>query len=77
MHGDIVPIARVLEIVREANWCRLETPADDFTVHVGYDYYLYIASTKDCVNAATQVNAGKLFAERFDQEGSPYTPNDG
>lgn len=82
VHGEMVPISVAVEIVREMlreqSWCRLESLADDFTVHVGDDYYLYIASTQPCARAVAEVDAGRLFVEPFaPDDGSPYIPKDG
>ncbi|MGC4936596.1 hypothetical protein [Kribbella sp. DT2] len=47
--GAVVPITTALELVRVmlrdgGAWCRLEVE-DRFTVHIGYDQYMYIGST--------------------------------
>jgi hypothetical protein len=81
-HGRVVPIAAALDLVRgmlrNEAWCRLESPNDDFTVHVGDELYLYVGATTDCASAVAEVGEGPLFVEAFDpDEGSPYIPNDG
>lgn len=53
--GAEVPLAVALELVRamlrdEGVWCRLEVEGM-FSVHVGWDQYLYIGSSRPCVDA--------------------------
>lgn len=60
-----VPIA--LELVRamlrdNGAWCRLEC-GDTFTVHVGWDQYVYVGSDQPCEGAIAQTREVGLFAE--------------
>lgn len=50
-------------------WCRLEVESR-FSVHVGWDQYLYIGSSKPCQQALVRTRALGLFPERLDA--SPY-----
>lgn len=51
--GDLLSIAEATSVVRrmlrEEVVCTLESPADDFAVHIGFDLYMYVGS--DCVAA--------------------------
>lgn len=72
--GAIVALDVALELVRamlrdSGAWCRLEA-ADRFTVHVGWDQYLYIGSALPCPGAVARTRALGLFPERLDA--SPY-----
>ncbi|MFD9499900.1 RNA-binding protein [Streptomyces sp. NPDC060035] len=67
-----VPIA--LELVRamlrdNGAWCRLER-GDTFTVHVGFDQYVYVGSDQPCEGALAQTREVGLFAEPI--TASPY-----
>lgn len=60
-----VPVA--LELVRamlrgQGAWCRLEQQ-DTFTVHVGWDQYLYVGSDQPCEAAVARTRELGLFAE--------------
>jgi small subunit ribosomal protein S1 len=50
-------------------WCRLEAE-DSFAVHVGWDQYLYISSSRPCEEALARTRELGLFPERLDA--SPY-----
>lgn len=50
-------------------WCRLEAE-DSFAVHVGWDQYLYISSSRPCEEALARTREFGLFPERLDA--SPY-----
>ncbi|MER5927541.1 RNA-binding protein [Streptomyces mirabilis] len=50
-------------------WCRLEAE-DSFAVHVGWDQYLYISSSRPCEEALARTRELGLFHERLDA--SPY-----
>ncbi|MGW6704591.1 RNA-binding protein [Streptomyces sp. NPDC054956] len=71
-----VPIA--LELVRgmlrdHGAWCRLEAQEEErdvFTVHVGYDQYVYVGSRTPCESAVARAGELGLFAEPI--EASPY-----
>ncbi|MEV6279927.1 S1 RNA-binding domain-containing protein [Nocardia sp. NPDC051832] len=72
--GAVVPIEVGLEIVRamlrdNGLWCRLEVDGV-FTVHVGWDQYLYVGSSRPCESAVERTRALGLFPERRDA--SPY-----
>ncbi|WP_217241670.1 RNA-binding protein [Streptomyces sp. AC555_RSS877] len=72
--GAQVPLNTGLELVRamlrdNGAWCRLEVE-DVFTVHVGWDQYLYIGSSRNCEAALAQTSALGLFPERL--ASSPY-----
>ena len=67
-----VPVA--LELVRamlrdQGAWCRLEQQ-DTFSVHVGWDQYLYVGSDQPCEAAVARTRALGLFAEPI--TASPY-----
>lgn len=57
----------IRRLLREEFWCRLED-AQSF-VHIGYDYYMYIAVPSKCPRAEILAKQLGLFVERFD---SPY-----
>ena len=72
--GAEVPLGIGLELVRlmlrdSGAWCRLETECT-FAVHVGWDQYLYICSSRPCEEALPRTRALGLFPERLDA--SPY-----
>ncbi|MFI6313551.1 S1 RNA-binding domain-containing protein [Nocardia fusca] len=72
--GALVPIATGLELVRamlrdNGAWCRLEME-EAFAVHVGWDQYLYIGSSRPCAAALARTRSLGLFPELLDA--SPY-----
>ncbi|MGW0631993.1 S1 RNA-binding domain-containing protein [Streptomyces sp. NPDC002758] len=72
--GVEVPLGVGLELVRlmlrdSGAWCRLEAEGT-FAVHVGWDQYLYIGSSRPCEEAVARTRALGLFPERLDA--SPY-----
>ncbi len=72
--GADVPLDVGLELVRvmlrdNGAWCRLEVE-DAFAIHVGWDQYLYIGSSRTCEQALARTRALGLFPERLDA--SPY-----
>ncbi|MFB9477976.1 S1 RNA-binding domain-containing protein [Streptomyces filamentosus] len=72
--GAEVPLDTALELVRamlrdSGAWCRLEAEGA-FAVHVGWDQYLYIGSSRPCEEALARTRALGLFPERLDS--SPY-----
>lgn len=72
--GAEVPLDVALELVRAMlrdndAWCRLEAE-DLFSVHVGWDQYLYIGSSRPCGEAQVRTHQLGLFAERL--SASPY-----
>ncbi|MGF1424935.1 S1 RNA-binding domain-containing protein [Kitasatospora sp. LaBMicrA B282] len=73
-----MPLPVALELVRamlrdNGLWCGLEVE-DGFTVHVGWDQYLYVGSDLACEAAVARTRALGLFAERVDA--SPYAQAD-
>ncbi|AIS02395.1 hypothetical protein [Streptomyces glaucescens] len=73
--GAEVPLEIGLELVRamlrdNGAWCRLEVE-DTFAAHVGWDQYLYISSSRPCVDALARTRDLGLFVERMDA--SPYS----
>jgi small subunit ribosomal protein S1 len=72
--GAEVPLDVGLELVRlmlrdSGAWCRLEAEGT-FAVHVGWDQYLYISSSRPCEEASARARELGLFPERLDA--SPY-----
>ncbi|WP_190047334.1 RNA-binding protein [Streptomyces galilaeus] len=72
--GAQVPVHTGLELVRgmlrdNGAWCRLEVE-DLFAVHVGWDQYLYIGTSRPCEDALAATRALGLFPERLTS--SPY-----
>jgi small subunit ribosomal protein S1 len=72
--GRDVPLDTGLELVRlmlrdSGAWCRLEAEGE-FAVHVGWDQYLYVGSSRPCARALARTRALGLFPERTDV--SPY-----
>ncbi|MEV6758540.1 RNA-binding protein [Streptomyces sp. NPDC051214] len=67
-----LPVA--LELVRamlrdQGAWCRLEV-GDVFTVHVGWDQYVYVGTDRPCADAVAHTRELGLFAEPM--AASPY-----
>lgn len=67
-----VPVA--LELVRvmlrdQGAWCRLEA-GDAFSVHVGWDQYMYVGSDRPCTEALARTRELGLFREPL--PASPY-----
>ena len=78
--GTVVPIALALELVRamlrdNGAWCRLEVEGV-FTVHVGWDQYLYIGSSQPCEAAVARTRSLGLFPERVDASPYDFAPDD-
>ncbi|MER5536705.1 hypothetical protein [Streptomyces mirabilis] len=72
--GAEVPLDIGLELVRRmlrdsGRWCRLEAEGT-FAVHVGWDQYLYVSSSRPCEEALARTCELGLFPERLDA--SPY-----
>ncbi|MEV7279262.1 RNA-binding protein [Streptomyces sp. NPDC093111] len=72
--GAEVSLPVALELVRvmlrdHGAWCRLET-GDVFTVHVGWDQYVYVGSDWPCADAVTRTRELGLFPEPM--PASPY-----
>ena len=55
-------------VLREECWCRFVHPSGAF-VHFGYDYYMYVATPRDCPDAKCLAGKRTLFVEPFR---SPY-----
>ncbi|MER5515705.1 S1 RNA-binding domain-containing protein [Streptomyces sp. NPDC002763] len=78
--GAPVPIAVGLELVRamlrdEGAWCRLETEGA-FAVHVGWDQYLYVGSSRPCAAALARTRSLGLFPERLDASPYDFAPDE-
>jgi hypothetical protein len=56
-------------------WCRLEAEGE-FTVHVGWDQYLYLSSSRPCEAALTRSRALGLFTQRLDASPYDFAPDD-
>jgi small subunit ribosomal protein S1 len=72
--GAEVPLEIGLQLVRamlrdSGAWCRLEAEGA-FAVHVGWDQYLYISSSRPCEEALAHTRELGLFPECLDA--SPY-----
>ncbi|MFF1691350.1 S1 RNA-binding domain-containing protein [Streptomyces sp. NPDC058254] len=72
--GAEVSVGTAMDLVRVmlrdgGAWCRLEVE-DTFAVHVGWDQYMYIGSSRPCETAVARTRALGLFPERIDA--SPY-----
>ncbi|MFD3412645.1 hypothetical protein [Streptomyces cyaneofuscatus] len=65
--GAEVPLPVALELVRamlrdQGAWCRPEA-GDVFTVHVGWDQYMYVGSDRPCVHAVARTRELGLFPD--------------
>lgn len=72
--GAEVSLPVALELVRamlrdQGAWCRLEA-GDVFTVHVGWDQYVYVGSDRLCADAVARTRELGLFPEPM--TASPY-----
>ncbi|MFB7312556.1 RNA-binding protein [Streptomyces sp. NPDC056192] len=72
--GAEVSLPVALELVRgmlrdQGAWCRLEA-GDVFTVHVGWDQYVYVGSDRLCADAVARTRELGLFPEPMAT--SPY-----
>lgn len=72
--GAEVSLPVALELVRamlrdQGAWCRLEA-GDVFTVHVGWDQYVYVGSDRPCADAVARTRELGLFPEPL--AASPY-----
>ncbi|MFJ1593694.1 RNA-binding protein [Kitasatospora albolonga] len=72
--GAEVSLPVALELVRamlrdQGAWCRLEA-GDAFTVHVGWDQYVYVGSDRSCAGAVARTRELGLFPEPL--TASPY-----
>jgi hypothetical protein len=70
--GKVLNVQEIHELarltVRNEVWCKLAYE-DQFFVHFGYDYYMYIGAYKNCTKVIGSVTNSGLFVEEFD---SPY-----
>ncbi|MER6290618.1 S1 RNA-binding domain-containing protein [Streptomyces sviceus] len=78
--GALVTTAVGLELVRamlrdNGAWCRLEAEGA-FTVHVGWDQYLYVGSSRPCEEALAHTRSLGLFPERLDASPYDFAPDD-
>lgn len=55
-------------VLRESIWCKLNDN-ENFFVHFGFDYYMYIGCTIKCENAIERITTSGLFIENKE---SPY-----
>ncbi|GHH45754.1 RNA-binding protein [Streptomyces candidus] len=72
--GAEVSLPVALELIRvmlrdQGAWCRLEA-GDTFTVHVGWDQYLYVGSEQPCPHAVARTRELGLFPRPL--AASPY-----
>ncbi|MEW2136476.1 RNA-binding protein [Streptomyces sp. NPDC005409] len=72
--GAEVSLPVALELVRamlrdQGAWCRLEA-GDEFSVHVGWDQYVYVGSNQPCEQAVARTRELGLFPEPL--TASPY-----
>ncbi|MEU7024363.1 RNA-binding protein [Streptomyces sp. NPDC046203] len=72
--GAEISLPVALELVRimlrkQGAWCRLEA-GDAFTVHVGWDQYVYVGSGRPCADAVVRTRELGLFPEPV--PASPY-----
>ncbi len=56
-------------------WCRLEAEGS-FAVHVGWDQYLYVGSSRPCEAALARTRSLGLFPERLDASPYDFAPDD-
>ncbi|WP_283298697.1 S1 RNA-binding domain-containing protein [Streptomyces sp. HNM0645] len=78
--GALVSMAVGLELVRamlrdNGAWCRLEAEGA-FTVHVGWDQYLYVGSSRPCEAALARTRSLGLFPERVHASPYDFAPDD-
>ena len=73
--GKAVAVQEVRKLakltLRNAIWCKLGYK-NQFFIHFGYDYYMYIGASEECVKAKEIVKETGLFIEDFK---SPYLSN--
>ncbi|MGW9116209.1 S1 RNA-binding domain-containing protein [Streptomyces sp. NPDC055663] len=78
--GASVSIEVGLELVRamlrdSGAWCRLEVDGA-FSVHVGWDQYVYIGSNQPCGAALARTRSLGLFPERLDTSPYDFVPDE-
>lgn len=65
--NEVADVARLM--LRETLWSKLESK-DKMFVHFGYDYYMYIGSSKELPDSSkNEIEKSGLFVEEFE---SPY-----
>jgi hypothetical protein len=71
--GDVLALDRaaalMAEVLREACWCRLESPRG--FVHFGWDFYMYVGIAQACPGSARRAAQAGLFVEEMR---SPHHP---
>lgn len=55
--------------LRELVWCKLEAKSQDFYLHFGHDYYMYVGTRSSSEDVIRRVEASGLFVEPMR---SPY-----
>jgi len=70
--SDIEVIETVRQMLRGEGWCRLEK-GDQFYVHVGWDYYVYVGTDRPCDGSVSLAEREGLFVDR--DFPSPYLPD--
>ncbi|MEU2729544.1 hypothetical protein [Streptomyces griseoviridis] len=75
-----MPLDIGLELIRlmlrdSGAWCRLEVE-DVFAVHVGWDQYLYVGSSRPCQGALARARELGLFPEHLDVSAYDFEPEE-
>lgn len=78
LDGAVIDIASARLLVRgmlrgQGLGCRLESP--DMTVHIGWDVYMYVTTSRPCPQAHAATAAAGLFPEFYPGNVSPHAPN--
>ena len=78
--GAVVSLHVARELVRvmlrdNGAWCRLEAD-DQFTIHIGYDQYLYIGTSTPSDNAQAAIRELGLFVQRISASPYAWAPDD-
>jgi hypothetical protein len=66
-------VEAVRQMLREEGWCRL-IDDDRFYIHVGWDYYLYVGTSRLCERSVRLAEARGLFVDP--DFPSPYLDSD-
>jgi hypothetical protein len=66
-------VEAVRQMLREEGWCRL-IDDDRFYIHVGWDYYVYVGTSRPCEQSIRFAEARGLFVDRDFR--SPYLDKD-
>jgi hypothetical protein len=65
--GKVVTISAATNVLRdmlrEEIACKLESPTDDFAVHVGFDLYMYVGADRPCPRAISLATNRGLYVE--------------